>query len=176
MVEKWVARIPFASFVFARLGQIIGIPANCRELLEHEEAILVFPEGVKGISKTYDHAYELQEFGIGFMRLALECNVPIVPVAVVGAEEQAPALANLRKVGELIGAPAFPVTPTFPLLGPVGLLPYPVKYHLHFGEPMTFSGDPNDEDEVLEEKVTAVKERIQALLRQGLSERGHVFW
>ena len=176
MVEKWVASIPFVSYVFARWGQIIGIPDNCRELLDEDEAILVFPEGVRGISKTYDQAYQLQDFGLGFMRLALEKGVPIVPVGVVGAEEQLPALANLKKLGALIGAPAFPVTPTFPLLGPVGLLPLPVRYRIYYGEPMTFTGDPNDEDEVIEEKVNAVKDAIQALLRRGLSEREHVFW
>ena len=80
-----------ASYLFARWGQITGTPENCRRLLEDEEAILVFPEGAKGISKPFTQRYQLQEFGNGFLRLALETGAPIVPIAVVGAEEQAPA-------------------------------------------------------------------------------------
>ena len=85
MIEKWVPSLPFVSTVLARLGQITGIPENCRRLLEADEAILVFPEGARGISKTYDKRYQLQKFGQGFMRLALETNTPIVPVSLVGA-------------------------------------------------------------------------------------------
>src|SRR5688572_19582613 len=138
MVEKWVPRLPFVSVFFARVGQIVGTPENCRRLLEKGEAILVFPEGARGISKTYDKRYQLERFGTGFMRLALETKTPIVPVAVVGAEEQAPALYNVKPLADALGAPAFPVTPTFPLLGPLGLLPLPSKYRIYFGDPMTF--------------------------------------
>ena len=134
-----------------------------------------FPEGVRGISKTYDKAYQLQEFGLGFMRLALETNTPIVPVGVVGAEEQMPALFNLEKLGALFGAPAFPITPTWPLLGPVGALPLPVKYRLYFGKPMTFEGQPDDEDRIVRAQVQEVKDAIDALLKQGLSERQGIF-
>ena len=91
MVEKWIPRLPFVSVFMARVGQIVGTPDNCRRLLARDEAILVFPEGARGISKTIDKRYKLERFGTGFMRLALETNTPIVPVAVVGAEEQAPA-------------------------------------------------------------------------------------
>ena len=88
MVERWVPSLPHVSTLFARLGQVLGTPENCRYLLENEEVVLVFPEGARGISKTIDKAYQLQEFGHGFMRLAMENKTPIVPVGVVGAEEQ----------------------------------------------------------------------------------------
>jgi 1-acyl-sn-glycerol-3-phosphate acyltransferase len=99
-----------------------------------------------------------------------------VPIAVVGSEEQAPAIANLRGLGQLLGMPAFPVTLTWPWLGLLGLIPLPVKYHIHFGEPMRFQGNPNDEDEVIAEKVERVKERIAAMLADGLAARRSLFW
>ena len=169
MVEKWVPALPYVSTFMARCGQIVGTPENCRRLLQAEEAILVFPEGVRGINKLWPQRYQLQEFGLGFMRLALETNTPIVPVAVVGAEEQAPALMNLKPMARLLGMPNFPITPT--------VLPFPLpsRYHLQFGEPLRFTGSPNDEDAELEKKVKVVKSTIQAMLNQGLRERKSVF-
>jgi 1-acyl-sn-glycerol-3-phosphate acyltransferase len=171
MVERYVQTVPFASYLFARWGQITGTPENCRRLLEDEEAILVFPEGAKGISKPFTQRYQLQEFGLGFMRLALETGTPIVPIAVIGAEEQAPAV-NLKPLAKLISAPAFPLVPLPPFL-PV---PYPTKYRIYFGEPLSFTGDPDDEDDVLAEKVKHVRNEIQSMIRFGLKERKHIFW
>src|SRR5688572_12283416 len=151
MVEHFVPSVPFASYLFARWGQIIGTPENCLRLLDQDEAILVFPEGSRGISKPFSRRYQLQAFGLGFMRLALETGTPIVPVAVIGAEEQAPAV-NLKPLARLFGAPSFPIVPYPPF---VPLLPLPVKYRLYFGEQLTFTGDPDDDDDVLEEKVRA---------------------
>jgi 1-acyl-sn-glycerol-3-phosphate acyltransferase len=172
MVEKFVPTLPFASYLFSRWGQITGTPENCRRLLEDDEAILVFPEGAKGISKPFTRRYQLTDFGLGFMRLALQARAPIVPVAVIGAEEQAPAI-NVRSLAKLIGAPAFPVMP-FPPFVPI--LPLPTRYRLYFGEPMTFDGDPDDDDEVLDEQVKVVKNSIQSMIQLGLKERKHVFW
>jgi 1-acyl-sn-glycerol-3-phosphate acyltransferase len=176
MVEKWIPKLPFVSVFFARVGQIVGTPENCRRLLENEEAILVFPEGARGISKTFDKRYQLERFGTGFMRLALETGTPIVPVAVVGAEEQAPAIYNVKPLADAIGAPAFPVTPTFPLLGPLGLLPLPSKYNIYFGDPMTFKGQGDEDDEVVNEYVESVRGTIQAMLDRGVAEREGVFF
>lgn len=170
MVEKWAATLPYVSTFFARVGQIVGTPENCRRLLEKDEAILVFPEGIRGISKLWPQRYQLQEFGLGFMRLALETKTPIVPVAVIGAEEQAPALVDLKPVAKLLGFPAFPITPT---LLP---LPLPSRYYLHFGEPMHFTGRPDDEDAELDKKVRAVKTTLQAMINEGLRERKSVFF
>ncbi len=175
MVERWVPSLPFVSWFFARTGQILGTRDNFRLLTEIGSAILVFPEGVTGINKTWDKAYQLQNFGLGFMRLALENNLPIVPVGVVGAEEQAPAFYNLKPLARLLGIPAFPITPTFPLLGPLGLIPLPVKYHIHYGEPLVFSGNPDDEDRLIQQKVQVVKDEIHNLLQRGLQERRGIF-
>lgn len=175
MVEKWSARLPFVSVFFARVGQIVGTPENCRRLLHREEAIMVFPEGARGISKTFDKRYQLERFGQGFMRLALETNTPIVPVAVVGAEEQAPSFANIEALAKILQMPAFPVTPTFPLLGPLGLMPLPSRYAIYFGEPMHFQGHGDEEDEVIYGYVSEVKARIEAMLEAGLKARTSIY-
>jgi 1-acyl-sn-glycerol-3-phosphate acyltransferase len=172
MVEYFVPTVPFASYLFARWGQITGTPENCRRLLAAEEAVLVFPEGARGISKDFGKRYQLAEFGKGFMRLALEMQAPIVPIAVIGAEEQAPAV-NVKPLARLFRVPAFPIVPYPPF---VPLVPLPVKYRLYFGEPMSFTGDPDDDDEVLDEKVLQVKTTIQSMIHVGLRERAHVFW
>ncbi|MFN0062137.1 MAG: lysophospholipid acyltransferase family protein [Myxococcaceae bacterium] len=170
MVEKWVPSLPYVSTFMSRAGQIVGTPENCRRLLQSGESILIFPEGIRGMSKLWSQRYQLQDFGLGFMRLALETDTPIVPVAVIGSEEQAPAFANLRPLAKLIGFPAFPLTPW-------GLpLPLPTKYRLHFGKPMRFSGNADDEDGELDKKVGEVKSALAALIAQGLEARSHVFW
>ncbi len=174
MVEKWTATLPFVSTLFPRCGQIVGVPENCERLLEMDETVLVFPEGARGISKTFDQRYKLAEFGLGFMRLALQTNTPVVPVAVVGAEEQYVSVANLTRVAKLFGAPALPVLPQ--LLIPGGFLPLPTKYRVYFGEPMTFSGDADDDDAVIEEKVWVVKATIQSMLNRGIKDRKHIFY
>jgi 1-acyl-sn-glycerol-3-phosphate acyltransferase len=176
MVETWVPTLPVLSWFFPRVGQIVGTRENCQRLLEREEPILAFPEGVRGISKTFAKRYQLEDFGLGFMRLALRTGAPVVPVAVVGAEEQIPSFISFKPLAKLMGAPAFPVTPTFPWLGPLGILPLPVKYRIHFGKPMHFSGDPDAEDEVVGEKVKQVRRTIQRMLRDGLKARKNVFW
>jgi 1-acyl-sn-glycerol-3-phosphate acyltransferase len=172
MVEFFVPSVPFASYLFARWGQITGTPENCRRLLAADEAVLVFPEGARGISKPFSKRYQLAEFGKGFMRLALESGAPIVPVAVIGAEEQAPAI-NVKPLARLLRVPALPVVPYPPF---VAALPLPVKYRVYFGEPMRLRGDPDDDDEVLDERVKMVRNRIQSMLHVGLRERDHVFW
>jgi 1-acyl-sn-glycerol-3-phosphate acyltransferase len=172
MIERFVPTLPFVSYILSRWGQITGTPENCRRLLEDEECILVFPEGARGIAKPFSQRYQLAEFGNGFMRLALETGAPIVPCAVIGAEEQAPAV-NVKPLARLLGAPAFPVVPYPPF---VPVVPLPVKYRLYFGEPMRFDGDPDDDDDVLGEKVRAVRNAIQSMIWSGLKEREHVFW
>jgi 1-acyl-sn-glycerol-3-phosphate acyltransferase len=172
MVEFFVPTVPFASYLFARWGQITGTPENCRRLLAAEEAVLVFPEGARGISKPFAKRYQLADFGRGFLRLALEMGAPVVPIAVIGAEEQAPAV-NVAPLAKLFRTPSFPVVP-YPPFFPI--VPLPVKYRLYFGEPMHFHGDPDDDDAVLDEQARTVKHRIQSMIHLGLRERQHVFW
>jgi 1-acyl-sn-glycerol-3-phosphate acyltransferase len=172
MVERFVQKLPFVSYFLARCGQILGTPENCRRLLDAGEAILVFPEGVRGISKPITRRYQLEPFGAGFMRLALETRAPVVPVAIVGAEEQLPSF-NLTPVARVLGLPSFPLMPTPPF---VPVWPYPVRHRIHFGEARSFVGDPDDDDEQMAPLVKRVQGTIQSMLQVGLKERKHIFW
>ena len=176
MGEYWLGTLPWMSVLVDRIGSSIGTPQTCVDMLRHGECVMAFPEGIRGMNKIYADAYQLQEFGLGFMRLALETDTPIVPFAVVGSEEQAPAIANLESLGKLLGMPAFPITLTWPWLGPLGMLPLPVRYNIEFGQPMPFEGNADDEDEIVGAKVLRVKDAIQAMLRRGLARRTSVFF
>jgi len=171
MAEYYLPTIPFFGTMMLRTGSVVGTPRNCEQLLERGEAIMVFPEGERGFVKPYTQRYQLQRFGNGFLRLALETDTPIVPVGIVGSEEQSPGLVRSRLLGRLIGAPVAPLTLTMPWLGPAGFLPLPVKFRLRFGEPLRFEGDPSEEDAEIEKKVEVVKNAIRALIREGLAAR-----
>ena len=171
MAEYFLPTLPFFNVMLHRAGSVVGRPENCVRLLQQGEAIMAFPEGERGFVKTYRQRYQLQRFGLGFMRLALETGTPIVPIGIVGGEEQSPGIANVRSLGRLIGSPAFPITATFPFLGLAGFLPLPVKFHLHFGNPIQFEGDPNEDDSAIQERVDAVKEEIRRLIADGLAAR-----
>jgi len=171
MAEYFLPTLPFFNVLMHRAGSVVGTPENCVQLLDRGEAIMVFPEGERGFVKPFWQRYQLQRFGLGFLRLALETDTPIVPVGIVGAEEQSPAFANVRWLGRLIGSPAFPLTPTFPWLGLGGFVPFPAKFRIHFGEPMRFEGDPSDEDAVVEPKVERVKDAIRRLVAEGRAAR-----
>jgi 1-acyl-sn-glycerol-3-phosphate acyltransferase len=175
MGEYWIPQLPWMSILAARIGAMVGTPQNCIHMLENGECVLVFPEGVRGMNKLFSQRYQLQRFGTGFMRLALETATPIVPVAIVGSEEQQPSFANLEGFARAFGAPALPITATFPWLGPLGLLPLPVKYRIHFGEPQRFEGDASDEDAVIDAKVEQVKAKISGMLARGCREREGIF-
>jgi 1-acyl-sn-glycerol-3-phosphate acyltransferase len=175
MAEYWVSQLPFVSVAAARGGSLVGTPENCLSMLNAGECVMVFPEGVRGMNKLYSQRYRLQRFGTGFLRLALQSKAPIVPVSIVGSEDQQPGLANLKRLGGLLGMPALPITPTFPLLGPLGLLPMPVKYRIYFGEPLRFEGDASEDDAHIEEQVDVVRAAIHAGLERGLRERKGIF-
>jgi 1-acyl-sn-glycerol-3-phosphate acyltransferase len=164
MVERWFPKLPYINVQFARAGAVLGDPVNCRNLLEQENAILVFPEGARGSGKTWWNRYKLQRFGRGFMRLALQTSTPIVPVSVVGAEESIISLYDLKPLARLFGMPYFPIPPLLPLLGPLAILPFPTRFYLDFGEPMFFEGPFDDEDEIIDEKAEAVRAKIQSMV------------
>jgi 1-acyl-sn-glycerol-3-phosphate acyltransferase len=176
MGEYWLPTVPWVNIAMVRTGSVVGTRKNCIDLLEQEEAVIAFPEGVRGMNKLIWERYQLQEFGQGFMRLALETRTPIIPIAVVGSEEQAPAIANVMPLARLMRMPAFPVTLTWPWLGLLGMVPLPVKYRIYFGDPMWFEGNPSDEDEVIGEKVDQVKGTIADMLARGLEARRSLFW
>lgn len=171
MGEYYLPQLPFFSTLMHRMGSVVGTPENCVQLLENGEAIMVFPEGERGFVKPFRKRYQLQRFGLGFLRLALETDTPIVPVGIVGSEEQSPALARLEWLGRLVGAPAAPITLTFPWLGLGGFVPLPVKFRIRVGQPLRFEGDPNDDDAAVEKKVEVVKDAIRDLVQEGLAAR-----
>ncbi len=175
MGEYFLPRLPFLSVALARGGSMVGTPANCAHMLENEECVMVFPEGVRGMNKTFDKRYQLQRFGLGFMRLALETGTPIVPVGIVGSEEQQPGLANFDRVASVLGLPALPVTAGMLVAGPLGFLPLPTRYRFHFGRPLSFAGDPDEEDASIEDRVERVRDAIHELLERGRAQRRGIF-
>lgn len=172
MIEFYVPSVPYVSYIFMRWGQVVGTAENCIRLLDDDEAVLVFPEGVRGIAKPFSQRYRLQSFGSGFMRLALQTKAPVVPVAVIGAEEQAPSF-NVESLARLFGAPSFPLMP-FPPFFPI--VPLPVRYRIHFGAPMYFDADPDIEEDEIAPMVAEVRSTIQSMVHLGLKERKHIFW
>ncbi len=175
MVDKFVGDLPLINKLFFRCGQVIGLPENAEYLLKNEEAILVFPEGVRGISKPWDKRYKLEEFGTGFFRLALKTKTPIIPVAVIGSEEQYFTIHNSKTLAKLFGLPAFPITLTFPLLGPIGLIPLPTKYRIYFGEPIKCDEIQCEDEADIEKNVKRIREIIQNMINEGLREREAIF-
>ena len=176
MGEYFLWRVPWMGIAAARLGTLVGTPANCVEMLEAEECVMVFPEGARGANKPFHRRYQLQRFGQGFMRLALRTRTPIVPVGIVGSEEQQPGLANLEGLGRALGLPSFPITITQPWFGPLGsAFALPTRYRLHFGEPLHFDGDGDEEDAAIEARVAEVKASLAQLLAEGRRQRRGIF-
>jgi 1-acyl-sn-glycerol-3-phosphate acyltransferase len=175
MAEYYLPQIPWFNVLLHRAGSVVGTPHNCEQLLERDEAVVVFPEGARGFVKPFRKRYQLQRFGLGFLRLALETDTPIIPIGIVGAEEQSPALLDVKWLGRLVGSPAFPITPLFPWLGLGGFAPLPVKFRIRFGAPLLFDGDPHDDDAAIEKHVDVVKDRIRELIAEGLEERAGWF-
>lgn len=176
LVEDLFMAVPFLAPILARAGLVRGSRENAERLLNRDEVVCVFPEGEKGISKYYRQRYQLQRFGRGgFVRIAMETGAPIVPVAVVGAEEIMPMIGKLRLSARALGLPYLPITPTWPWTGPLGLVPLPTKWYIKFGQPIDLSGgDPTDEIEVNRQKEE-IRATIQELLYDLLKERKSVW-
>jgi 1-acyl-sn-glycerol-3-phosphate acyltransferase len=170
---------PFIGALARKLGTTLACNEDAERLLAAGELVGVFPEGFKGIGKSFSERYTLQRFGRGgFVSAALRTGVPIVPCAIVGAEEIYPMIHNSRTVARLLGLPYFPITPTFPLLGPLGVVPLPSKWFIAFGEPIeTASYGPAAADDpmVVFSLTDQVRETIQHSLYRLLLERRSVF-
>jgi 1-acyl-sn-glycerol-3-phosphate acyltransferase len=136
LVARFVRELPLLRDFYAGIGPVIGTRDNFRQLLERRELVLVFPEGVEGIKKTVPDRYRLQHFHPGFVEESVRLRVPVIPVAIIGPDDQAPILYDVKTIARWLRLPAFPITPTFPWLGPLGLLPYPVRYRIVYGEPL----------------------------------------
>ena len=138
----------------------------------------MFPEGFKGVGKHYRDRYKLQRFGRGgFVAAALRTGTPIVPVAIVGAEETYPLIGNIKPLARLLGIPYFPVTPTFPWLGPLGLIPLPSKWLIEFCEPIETAHlmDQADDPMVVFNLADQVRETIQQTIHELLARRPDAF-
>ncbi len=176
MAERWISRLPFINELFARAGVVLGDPINCRNLLQDDQAILVFPEGARGSGKPWRDRYRLRPFGRGFMRLALQTDTPVVPVAVVGGEESIISVHDWQSMARFLRMPYLPVSPWLPLLGPLAYLPLPVRFHIRFGEPLRFTGPWDDEDAVIDRKVAVVKSAVQGMIDAGRRARKSWFF
>jgi 1-acyl-sn-glycerol-3-phosphate acyltransferase len=176
LVEDFFCHAPFLGASLMRLGGVRACQDNALRLLEQERALAVFPEGARGATKLFRDRYRLQRFGRGgFVKLAERAGAPILPVAMVGPEEIHPVLANLGWLARQVGLGFFPLTPTFPWLGPLGLLPLPSKWLIRFG-PLLDTGarqaeTPPPEADLAEQ----VRASIQAMLDELRAARGHPY-
>jgi 1-acyl-sn-glycerol-3-phosphate acyltransferase len=179
LTEDFVFHFPFLGSFETRIGAVRACQENAERLLRQETLLAVFPEGIKGLGKLFRDRYKLQRFGRGgFVRLALRTQTPIVPVAIVGAEETNPMLARLEALAKPLGVPYVPITPTFPLLGPLGLLPAPTKWKIVFGDPIPMTdGAESERDELLVTRLAdRVRGAIQELLDGAVRERKSVLF
>lgn len=174
-----VFRLPVVGSVARKGGATLACNEDAERMLRGGELVGVWPEGFKGIGKPFSERYKLQRFGRGgFVSAALRTGVPIVPLSVVGAEEIYPLVGNIPSLARLLGVPYIPITPLFPLLGPLGLVPLPSKWLLEFGEPIRTDeyDDGAAEDPMLVFNVTdQVRETIQQTLYSLLMQRESVF-
>ena len=175
-----VFALPFVGQVARKVGATLACTADAERLLTTGELAGVWPEGFKGIGKPYAERYKLQRFGRGgFVSSAMRAGVPIVPVSIVGAEEIYPLVGNVPSLARLLGLPYLPITPFFPLLGPLGLIPLPSKWIIEFGEPVrtdAYEPDAADDPMLLFNVTDQVRETIQQTLYKLLVDRGSAFF
>jgi 1-acyl-sn-glycerol-3-phosphate acyltransferase len=180
LAEDFIFYLPFLGAFMNRIGAVRACQENAERLLKQERLVGVFPEGIKGIGKLFRERYQLQRFGRGgFIRLCLRTETPIIPCAVIGAEESAPMLMRLEYLANLFGVRYLPITPTFPALGPLGLVPAPTKWRIEFGEPLRFEGYGPEaaDDSLLVGRLTEkVRSTIQAMLDRGVADRRSVWF
>jgi 1-acyl-sn-glycerol-3-phosphate acyltransferase len=178
LVADWLVTLPFSQPFLARVGGVRACPENAKRLLDGGHAVVAFPEGQKGALKLFRDRYRLQRFGRGgFVSLAVRERATLVPVAVIGAEEAHPILFRPGLAQRVFGVP-FPITPTFPHLGPVGLLPLPSQWRIRFGEPVDFAAVPaSSADDPLYVNRTReeIRGRVQDLVDQELRRRKSVW-
>lgn len=171
--------VPFLSHLARKSGNSVATEDDSLRLLRAGELVGVFPEGFKGVGKHYRDRYRLQRFGRGgFIEVALKAQVPIIPIAIVGAEEIYPMIANIRPLARLFGFPYFPVTPFFPALGPLGALPLPSKWIIEYGNPIrmdVYEADAHEDTMLVFDLTDRVRDTIQQMLNTNLAARKRVF-
>ncbi len=177
LYDRFVDSLPLIPQIYRRAGGVLASHANAERLLEKGELVGLFPEGVAGLSKLFSERYVLQPFSSGFVRLALRSRATLVPVAVVGAEEIYPMVGRVRALGKLVGVPYLPVTPFFPFLGPLGLIPLPTKWMMRFGKPFVLDESPRRSHDGAAVRAIAeqIRVRLQQMVRTLLRRRDGVF-
>jgi len=179
MFASWFPTMPVVAPLFVKCGQVTATEDNGIRLLQNEELVSVFPEGIKGVGKLYKDRYHLVRFGRGgFIRMALKTQTSILPVSVVGAEETYMSLAKSDLIAKAIGFPFFPITPTFPWLGLLGTIPLPTKWYIDIGEPIPMDGygPKADQNLMLVSQLTdQVRGVVQKMINERLAQRQSVF-
>jgi 1-acyl-sn-glycerol-3-phosphate acyltransferase len=179
VADHFFGFLPFINTALYRCGEVVGARSNVEELMKGGELLCLFPEGAKGTGKQFKERYQLRPFNVGFMELSLLYKVPVVPTAVIGAEEQYPMLHDVKPLAQALSLPYFPITPFFPMLGPVGILPLPTKYYLQYGEPFHFYRDYPPETvqdpEVIHMLAGKVQQQVEQMIEEGLGKRKRIF-
>lgn len=169
VADHFVPMIPMIGTLFARGGMVGGSRGNARTLLESGELLMIFPEGVPGVAKHFRDRYKLQDWRVGHVELAIRHGAPVVPVGIVGAEEQMPQIGRIPV--QIAGFPFIPIT-----LTPI---PMPVRYHIRYGAPipvhLDYRPEHADDPSAVREAAARVKAAVQALLEEGLREREGIF-
>ena len=169
MIERFLAQMPFLGDLTAQTGSILGDRANCEYLVDHGESILIFPEGVKGISKNTPDYYKLRPFSQGFYRIALQKKTPILPICVIGAEEMFPLVFHARKLASMLKLPSLPVS--------ANLLPLPSPIDIYIGKEIPIPEHMNLEssDKEIKENVFHIENTIKHMIVHGLKNRRPFF-
>ncbi len=180
LAEDFLFYLPFAGVFMNRAGAVRACQENAERLLSRDNLIAVFPEGVQGIRKLFRDRYRLQRFGRGgYIRLCLRTRAPLIPCAIIGGEESSPLLYRFDALADLLRVPYLPVTPTFPALGALGLVPAPTKWRIKFGEPIAFDNygpEAADDDLLVGRLSDRVRSTIQSMLETGLQKRKSIWF
>jgi 1-acyl-sn-glycerol-3-phosphate acyltransferase len=169
MVERFLAQMPFLGDLTAQTGSILGDRVNCEFLLDHGESILIFPEGVRGISKNTPDYYNLKSFSQGFYRIALQKRTPILPICVIGAEEMFPLVFHAKKIASMLSLPSLPISANF--------LPLPSPIDIYIGEEIAIPESMNEEstEKEIKEQVFQLETTIKKMIIHGLAHRRPFF-
>ena len=173
MIERFMADLPFITEAAFRCGAVLGDRTNCLQLLKMQQSVLVFPEGVRGVSKSTNDFYKLQKFTKGFYRMAISSNTKIVPIAVVGAEEIYPFVYQAKGLAKMLNIPALPITPFFPWLGALGAIPLPSPIDIYIGTPYQIPPEltENAPDKDINHHINQIENEIDNMLKAGLKKR-----
>ena len=176
LYDRFVETIAPLDAFYRKMGGVTATRENAQALLRMGEPVLLFPEGISGVAKPFSERYRLRPFSAGFARLAMQYDVPVVPVAIVGAEEIYPLVGRAEGLGKAIGMPYLPITPFFPLLGLLGALPLPTKWFIRFGKPLRLGSGGDDAYIRARGEAIRVRRHLQAMVTRLKNRRRSVFF